>query len=551
MIVLMLMPSSGSKKMPYLAHVKALAPTWKTLRHLADWMQVGTTPLRWSEMDEFEKERRKFKANLTYVEYQPSIAPTSQEIETPNALQELLQSLSHEPDKEPPMRLFIVEDLSQQVIEILGSRFDIDPLCFREQIDDYVWYNVRDPWAQPTSLMASMKNQQWFTLRNARLRYHKSWQDYESGWLESNTWNVLRRLDNDSSQMNYWDSEGALVSIMRTRTTIWIGKDKRCGNGTVGIMFVDPTTSHGSPLWFDRANWLPTPRPKMDGPPPPAVTQSVSWYKDIVNMTRAFPWFATGDGHEINAQVLAKPVLYTICAEWLVVCDYAKTRLAQIERSIQMPERFFSTNKEDTPRKRLHTWRRQVPIFREMVIDTLEQGLPAAARLTSRRPGASTTNSASSPMDRRSIMTELNFDELKGYEDIVPDFKRVLAAINDLQERVDRLTDIVVAEISIQDTQRSLIEAHNSARLTWLATIFVPLSLISSVYSMTEDISTLKHTVKWYFVTAIPTTVIVMGLVWMIQKIKSGPKATTRVDQEELEDRYYKRGLKGPRLRRG
>jgi Mg2+ and Co2+ transporter CorA len=135
--------------------------------------------------------------------------------------------------------------------------------------------------------------------------------------------------------------------------------------------------------------------------------------------------------------------------------------------------------KNDISRKRLHMWRKQVPIFREMVTETLEQALPAAARLTSRQPLTRTVvPQPSSPMDRKSIITDLNFDEVVGYEDIIPDFKRILAAINDLQDRVDRLTDIVTAEISIEDTKRSLVETHNSARLTWLATVFVPLSLI-------------------------------------------------------------------------
>jgi len=40
---------------------------------------------------------------------------------------------------------------------------------------------------------------------------------------------------------------------------------------------------------------------------------------------------------------------------------------------------------------------------------------------------------------------------------------------------------------------------------------------------MTEDISTLKETTQWYFVTAIPTTAVVMGIVWLIQRMNSGP----------------------------
>lgn len=40
------------------------------------------------------------------------------------------------------LRLFVVEDLSREVIETLGSKFDIDPSFFREHLVDYVWYNI-------------------------------------------------------------------------------------------------------------------------------------------------------------------------------------------------------------------------------------------------------------------------------------------------------------------------------------------------------------------------------------------------------------------------
>ena len=42
-------------------------------------------------------------------------------------------------------RSIVLEDLSKDMIEILGSRFDIDPYFFRHHISDYIWYNNCDP----------------------------------------------------------------------------------------------------------------------------------------------------------------------------------------------------------------------------------------------------------------------------------------------------------------------------------------------------------------------------------------------------------------------
>ncbi|KAF1846007.1 uncharacterized protein K460DRAFT_406234 [Cucurbitaria berberidis CBS 394.84] len=511
-------PDPRSERLPYLAHIKSLSTTWKTLRHLADWMQVGTTPLRWNELKNQpkERERRANKTNITFIEYKPATMPTTTPITTSIALKETLHALAHDNSKELPLRLFVVEDLSQQVIELLGSRFDIDPLFFREQIDDYVWHNTRDPWAQPPSLKSNMKHRQWFRMRNMRLRYLTSKEIFKQSRLEANSWNVLRRPDNDENHWHYQDREGAVVSIMRTRTTVWIGKDKKCGNGTVGIVLLDPTVSQGQPLWYDRTNWLPT--PKMNTKSIPSIKSSVSWYEDIVQMTAAFPWFEVTEGHEINAQVLAKPTIYTICAEWLIVCDYVKARLSQIEWELEMPRLFRSKGDAiDTSLRRLHTWRRQIPVFREMVTETIEQALPTAARLTS--PSSHSSAAPISPTYSTrttwSAPVVINFDSVDGFEDIIPDFRRVLAIVNELQERVDRLTSIVTSEISIEDSRRGLEENHNMARITWLATIFIPLTFVSGLYSMNESISALKSTYGWYFLTAIPFTLIVMAIGWV------------------------------------
>lgn len=278
----LLIQCSKSQSLPYLAHIKSLSTTWRTLRHLADWMQVGTTPLRWNDLKRHpeEREKRANKTHITFLEYLPETKPAMTKIDSPEALREKLHEIEELHPKNPPLRLFIVEDLSRQVIELLGARFDIDPLFFREQIDDYVWHNTRDPWAMPPSLMSNMKRRQWFRMRNMRLRYYFNQTDFDASRLEANTWNVLRRPDNDENHWNYQDRKGAIVSIMRTRTTVWVGKDRKCGNGTVGIVLLDPTQRKGQPLWYDRTNWLPTPR--METTSIPNITPSVSWYEEYV-----------------------------------------------------------------------------------------------------------------------------------------------------------------------------------------------------------------------------------------------------------------------------
>ena len=508
--------------MPYLAHIKSLSSSWRTLRHLADWMQVSTAPSRWNllKKDPADRERRTYKTKVAYVEYMKDKILAIDAIETPEKLKETLHALSHEEGKPTPLRLFIVEDLSQQVIELFGSRFDIDPLFFREQIEDYVWHNLRSTEAMPSTLMSDRKNRQWFRVRNWRLRHHESKENFESAQKEAKTWNVTRRLDDDNNHWRWGGEDEAIVSMLRTRTTIWIGKDEKCGGGTVGIVLLDPTVHHGKPLWYDRANWLPI--PSMKTKTIPDIRTSVSWYDDIVQISKLFPWFETlaGEKRDIDAQVIVKPTLYTICAEWLVVCDYVKGRLSQIERELELPHIFRSRGDAiDFSFARLHTWRRTVGLFIEMVDETLKFALPAASRLTS-------------PLHRSNTggFSVPSSDPFDGYEDIAPDFERVLAILKGLQERVDRLSGVVASEMSIEDSRRANREAHNMARVTWLATVFIPATFVSGLYSMNESVSELKQTYWIYFLTAVPVTLAIMAIAWVVG---GGSPTPWKVTKEE------------------
>lgn len=499
-------------------------------------MQVGTTPLQWP-LRPAEHQERLTRTKVTFIEYRPETEPTVMPINNHVLLDDTLTNLAADKSGSPPLRLFVVEDLSQRVIELLGARFDVDPLFFREQIEDYVWHNLRDPWAMTPSLTSSTKQRSWFRLRNMRLRYHKTEALYEEARLEANRWNVLRRPDNDG---NHWahrdeavrDKNGkiktkAVVSIVRTRTTIWIGKDKKCGNGTVGIVLLDPTLEEGKPLWYDRSNWLPT--TSMHTDPPPLADSNKTWYNDIVAMTAAYPWFEVEAGHNIGPQVLAFPAMYTICAEWLIVCDYVRTRLSQIEWEVEMPEVFREKEKDDVRSKseiiadslqRLHTWRRHIPVFRDMVTEAIQQAIPAAARLT-----ASSTASAAA------------------FADVKPDFDRILDNIKELQDRVDRLTAIVTSEINIEDSKQSKEDNHNLTRLTWLATTFIPLSFVSAFFSMNESVAELKYTYGWFFLTAIPFTAICLCLARLVGGGSLGKRVMKKnyeMKETSLYTKYFK-----------
>lgn len=57
-------------------------------------------------------------------------------------LDRYIQGLKGKDASSVKLRLYVVEDLSREVIETLGSNYDVDPSFFREHLVDYVWYNI-------------------------------------------------------------------------------------------------------------------------------------------------------------------------------------------------------------------------------------------------------------------------------------------------------------------------------------------------------------------------------------------------------------------------
>lgn len=91
-----------------------------------------------------------------------------------------------------------------------------------------------------------------------------------------------------------------------------------------------------------------------------------------------------------------------------------------------------------------------------------------------------------------------------------PDFALIKSQLEEYQTRIDQLTAVVTAVISIDNSRRSLQDNRNIGRLTWLATFFIPLSLVAGILSMQSEVSDISSgTFKVYFATSLPLVVII------------------------------------------
>lgn len=205
-------------------------------------MEVGTSPLRWTDFrigkrTQAEREERISRTKVTRLDYLHSGAIVSTSCTNPNQLREALreQSVAANPADQRTFRLFVVEDLSRDVIELLGSHLDIEPAFFREQIFDYAWYNTRDRWVDSPRLDIAARKQRWIQLRFATARYFKTAASFRRAAEDFDRFNVLRRAEDDLNNKAIWDEVGAIVGLTRTRASFWVGDQGE--DGKVGELW--------------------------------------------------------------------------------------------------------------------------------------------------------------------------------------------------------------------------------------------------------------------------------------------------------------------------
>ncbi len=93
------------------------------------------------------------------------------------------------------------------------------------------------------------------------------------------------------------------------------------------------------------------------------------------------------------------------------------------------------------------------------------------------------------------------------------DFELVFSYMLECQQRIDRLTTVVVAAIGIGDSERASADNKNIGRLSWLATFFLPFNLIAAAFCMQPDVTVITyHTVWRYFAVAVPIAIAVTSI---------------------------------------
>jgi hypothetical protein len=289
------------------------------------------------------------------------------------------------------------------------------------------------------------------------------------------------------------------------------------------VLLLDPTIEQGLPLWRGYRNWNPVPSmrdkaplavssvpsltrrrtrplqqhttPSPSSPPPPP-----SFFSDFLFWAQRpapIAGHTTSDAHHIPTIAL----LRLVAAEWLTMSQYIKTRLSQIDWEITHPNEFLTQTQFDIILNKLHTWRRLVPQFREMLTETQAQ-----TRLFDSTP------------DSRNIKVHAGAQDASPLYPFQVEFRLIFKQMEEYESRIDRLTTVVTSAISIADSRR--VE-----RLTILAMLFVPLSLVGTLFSMSDDIAGIRNTFGYWAIASAFCVAVLFGWTGWSRKQSASLKA--------------------------
>ncbi|KAF5690911.1 hypothetical protein FCIRC_642 [Fusarium circinatum] len=526
---------------PYLNYVKSLSKRWPQLELLHDFMEVGTLPTRWCIFPGEEKEKNKqrrytyhadikerrkqqeeraTKMNVALLKFkddgQAEQHPANH-LRRPEDLRRAIH-MAGNPGLGLKFTLFVAEDLSRDVIETLGSELAIDPRFFRAHITDYVWNNIRDRWREPSILQVDAKRQTWFQLRLIRSRYFENQSQLTEAKAQVNEFNVMRRLDADKNQI-FWDQDpdptiwerlagessqdkrrvDAKVGHMRSRATFWLNP-----KSTIGVLLLEPTPETGYPLWRGYPNWDDLPAFGTNDAPPDAVRDlqippslrskdaenPMSWFEDYIFWAQKTANVAKPtDGANQQLSIPIQCLLHLVCGEWLTFADYLNARLNQIDWGIVNPSFFPESGGTDHQKqslRKLHFWRRWVPQARDMLQATMGQ-----------------------------VMDDKEDEVAKSFKLYQDDLEIIKKRLEDYETRIDRLSTVVNSTISLTD-------ASNTSKLTILASLFIPPSLVAALLSMNMDpLIGLGNSLKWWAVASVVAVTVLFAIVYLLKTKKA------------------------------
>jgi len=399
-------------------------------------------------------------------------------------------------------RILIVEDLTKDIVELLGSTLNVDPFFFASHIDVFQpSIATSRPYMATLPSVASTQN-------SLTLHYHRVLQfdcpTRKRTLLQAT--NVPRKVKMLPS------TQGVSVGLARHCCSILktVGKDglwlcelptifhQEDTNTEAGLILVDPSTSmfcvserqddteampvfvQSQPFQGGFEHFLP--RPAFTGlVSARSKPERRSLLEDLV-----FYW-RNGqpqgfDSNTLTLVSLSQYPLRIVAAEWMVYLQVM----------------YHSTKQYEFTPGTISAALEQISVLYADLSDLQKWA----------RRNMATSYKLRYVIDFLRVNTIYDQDvELKTL--LLRDFNHIASTAELYSCRLNEMIPIVTSLIQIIDSRRSLIETANISRLTHLAMVFVPLTFITGLFSMKDTMTPGGRSFWLYFAIAIPMCLIV------------------------------------------
>lgn len=495
-------------------------------------MLVGCSPPKWKFLKGHPHKRdlRVKRTKASVIEYDKNAKATQETYIDSAKLQSALAS-SVDQREQPRVRLIIVEDLSRDIIEVLGSQFDVDPLFWLSHISDYLFNNVRDRWAELPNLDVDARNRSHFNLEYLRPRYFETEKEFDEAEYASGLFNVLRRLDSDRSRKSLQngplDSKDASVALSRAKTSLWTDPERKDGSVINAILLVDPTVKEGHAVWGGHRPFTNTPSMKA-WKEREVVHQEprISLFDDVVFLSKSLSKKDL-EMVESDPRYIAMSMYRLVLADWLVVLKYMTTMFGIIEWGFHKPHWSEDPSDIDVLLRKLSPWRRNIGYYQKMIDDSIARLFPDI--------------SAAYPSTPANLVVPAPSPRGTGIDSLWNDFKNVKHQIEEHKARIVSIQTMATNAINTEEARRAVKQNKNLTRLTVLAAIFIPLNFTSSFLSMSPGFGKMEgstYTIWIFFAIGVPLTLLAFLIMDM-----------THQDKEKRRTRKVFRKIFKPRVK--
>ncbi|KAE9377400.1 hypothetical protein N431DRAFT_480447 [Stipitochalara longipes BDJ] len=428
--------------------------------------------------------------------------------------------LAHElekPEAKDSCRLIIVENVCAQTINLLGEKFDIDPQFFADHLNNEPWYRIANVADRIPALPSTQKHHDFLQLRYIEPRQLSNYQDLFHGNQpfvvqkenadvadeESVVSDTKSFMKPDETTTRIPRKAGKLTPRVRkgrefdpllcTRQviTVWFEKSENGSKGWTGIILLDPPFKlppgnfycgpAGHRSFNRRASLLDD---EEDTLPPTSNHEAlVRHFRErffnnpsLLENARSDCFFVLGDVYRL------------VASNWIVINEYVNRELATIEYILEKEEPTFRDL--EVYLKDLYIYRRRVTRYHELITQAKEQ--------------CTTRGQRSWSGDETSALS------LEHAKDMETDFIYLQDKVLATSRRIEKNIDLLTALVSIGEGKQTLDENRALAKLTLLATVFLPFSTVATIFSIQGGYGPGEGMFWMFWAIAIPLTAFVL-----------------------------------------